>query len=215
MKRAGQAFLLEGCLPRTMFNNCPFHRTRRGHRWNIPLFQIVLGCIRIFQLPTEIFSSRQSASAPGFSLDDRCISAIGMEVGVQPREETVQLALCFNGGLGRHLTRVPEAEAVGEGGTDVASKAEARRELVAVAEVEPVVVLFHAESAATFVLLGRLEDVERVDVTQAVATRLHPNARMHRGNAHVGEGVVVAFHQQADGVHTVVAHDVHLPWLRR
>ena len=82
-------------------------------------------------------------------------------------------------------------------------------EMVAVAEIVPVVAGIVPEAAAVFVVLIGA-GVQGMQVPHGVAGGLEHHTYLNPGDSHVGESVVVSLHKNADGVDSTVADDVHI-----
>lgn len=107
------------------------------------------------------------------------------------------------------VRRIPEAEALVVDARGAWRLQEADAEVVAVTEVEEVVRGPHVEAAARPVV-RIVAGVERMDVAEAVAARTEQHARVDVRDAQVRKGVVIALHEDADGVRGPVADDVHV-----
>ena len=150
--------------------------------------------------------------AAALALDDERIVGVALtETDGGRVENGVELARAFHTHMA-HVLRaaVPEAECMVEHAAAARTEPETRRELVAVAEIAPVVVAVDLEANRLVVDIPAARE-ERMDVDEPVAARLDDDAHEHAGNAHVGNCVVVALDEHADGINLARADDVHVP----
>ena len=154
------------------------------------------------QVPEDAVASFFSCIEDDILLD--CIVAIYSSI--HGDDARVEASSALEHGMLLLLVVVPIGKAVVvEAASAVAEEADS--ELVAIAEVVPVVFFLVDEAATTFVVFVRVV-VKRVDIAKAIACGTKEDAYMHAADAHVCQGVVVPFYKHADAVWLSVARDI-------
>ena len=119
----------------------------------------------------------------------------------------------FECGVFVSLGGIPHAVATVVHTVDIVVFPIAVAEIVTVADVEPVGSPIVVKAATSFKII-EIQGEKGMNVAQNVACGMNHNPLINIGDAHVGEGVVEAFHQNPDGVLRAVAHNVYVGNIR-